>query len=277
MSGGQGMNGRQGMNEQERRLAEYLKRAVPEPPVWLSPKEITVPKPERSRKSWAMPVLAAAAVVAIGVGIGAVATHHPDTRPPATSSAADQGSSGPAGTPSAQPTPSCQPQDASVAVPNVVGMNVSQAEQVLGQAGLSAVGVQASTASATSAGTVIRQDPAPGTELAGGTVVELTVSGSTAFGPASGSQASPACVASATPSVVPSAATVTVPSVIGMTQNQAVHDLKAAGFAVDVRAEAPAAGLSVPPGVVRPVWSQTVPAGAQAPRGTTITLDVDPN
>ena len=178
MSGGQGMNGGRGMNEQERRLAEYLKRAVPEPPVWLSPKEITVPKPERSRKAWAAPVLAAAAVVAIGVGIGAVATHHPATRPPATSSAADQGSSGPAGPPSAQPTPSCQPKVASVAVPNVIGMNFSQAAQVLRQAGL-AVEIKASSSSAPG-GTVIGQSPAPGSDLARGAVIELTASGDTA-------------------------------------------------------------------------------------------------
>ena len=58
-----------------------------------------MPKGERSRKSWAMPILAAAAVVAIGVAVGAVATRHPVTRPPAASPAGDQESTGPAGAP----------------------------------------------------------------------------------------------------------------------------------------------------------------------------------
>ena len=268
MSGGQGMNGGRGMNEQERRLAEYLKRAVPEPPVWLSPKEITVPKPERSRKAWAAPILAAAAVVAIGVGIGAVATHHPATRPPATSSAANQGSSGPAGTPSAQPTPSCQPQDASVAVPNVVGMNFSQAAQVLRQAGF-AVEIKASSSSAPG-GTVIGQDPASGTRLRPGAVVELTTTESGAHGSVSPVQTSPACPASATPTVAAPGTAVAVPSVIGMTEKQAKQVLQTAGFNVNVLDEMPA-GRTAATGEV---WSQAQPPGSEVPRSTTITLDV---
>ena len=84
---------------------------------------------------------------------------------------------------------------------------------------------------------------------------------------------SPGCVASATPSAIPSGATVAVPSVIGMTRLQAEQILQAAGFTVILHAET-RAGQSWPAGEV---WSQTVPAGAKAPRGTTITLDVVPN
>jgi beta-lactam-binding protein with PASTA domain len=58
-----------------------------------------------------------------------------------------------------------------------------------------------------------------------------------------------------------------------MTQAQATQILQAAGFNVILRPETPV-GRSVPAGEV---WSQTVPARAKAPRGTTITLDVVPN
>jgi serine/threonine-protein kinase len=71
-----------------------------------------------------------------------------------------------------------------------------------------------------------------------------------------------------------SRATVTVPSVIGMTQVQATQVLQVAGFNVIVQPQTPPAAQSVPAGVV---WSQTVPGGAKAPRGTTITIYVAPN
>jgi PASTA domain len=276
------------MREQEQRLAEYLKRAVPEPPVWLSPEEITVQHPERSRKSWAMPVLAAAAVVAIGVTIGAVATHHSVTRPPAASSVADQGSTGSTSTGStstgststgsAQPTPSCQAHGAGVTVPSVVGMNFSQATSTLEAAGF-AVTVRPQTPGGQSApaGTVIMQSAASGAQLARGTVIELTVSAPTTnWRHYIASAVAPNCPAmpSTVPSgvTVPSGSTVAVPNVIGMTQLQAEQILQAAGFRVNLRSETPR-GQSGPAGEV---WSQTVPAGAKAPRGTTITLDVVP-
>ncbi|MCW2930762.1 MAG: hypothetical protein JWM19_1724 [Actinomycetia bacterium] len=200
------------MSEQEQRLAEYLKRAVPEPPVWLSPEEITMQQADRPRRSWAMPVLAAAVVVAIGVTIGAVATHHPTTRPPAASSVADQSGTGPAGAASAHATPSCQAHGASVTAPNVVGMSVAQAELTLAQAGfVSVIRVSSSTAPT---GTVIGQSPAPGTQLARGAAIELTATGKTPKmahlppGPA----VPPDCPASAEPSAVPSGKGATGPS-----------------------------------------------------------------
>jgi hypothetical protein len=267
------------MSEQEQRLAEYLKRAVPEPLTGLSPEELTVPHPERSRKSWAMPVLAAAAVVAIGVTIGAVATHHSTTRPPAASSVADQGSTGPASTASAstasaQPTPSCQVQGqgqgARAVVPSVVGMNFRQAVHVLTQAGFESVTVM--QPSTEPVGSVIKQYPAAGTQLRRGALIEMTASEAKALG-TRGTSLLPNCVPSATPSAIPSGSTVAVPSVIGMTQLQAEQILQAAGFTVILHAET-RAGQSVPAGEV---WSQSVPAGAKAPSGTTITLDVVPN
>ena len=259
------------MSPDEQRLAEYLKRAVPEPPIWLSPEEITVQQAERSRKSWAMPILAAAAVVAIGVGIGAVATHHSPARQPAASSAADQGSAGPTG--SAQPTQSCQAQGASVTVPSVVGMNFTQAEQILQQAGFAVdVGAVSSTAPG---GTVIRQSPAPASQLARGAVIELTVSGNRANWRPFLKQptASPGCVASATPSVAATGsagASVAVPNVIGMTGLQAEQVLQAAGFSVKMSHEMPA-GRTAPTGTV---WSETPAAGSELPRGRWISIEV---
>jgi hypothetical protein len=262
-----------GMSEQEQRLAEYLKRAVPEPPTGLSPEEITVQHPERSRKSWAMPVLAAAAVVAIGVTIGAVATHHSTTRPPAASSVADQGSTASASTASAQPTPSCQVQGqgqgARVVVPGVVGMNIRQAVHVLTQAGFESITVfQPSSAPV---GSVIKQYPAAGTQLRRGALIEMTASAAKAL--RARASLLPNCGPSATPSAIASGSAVTVPTVIGMTQLQAEQILQAAGFTVILHAKA-RAGQSVPAGEV---WSQSVPGGAKAASGTTITLDVVPN
>ena len=60
--------------EEEQRLADLLKHAVPEPPRQLTYEEITGPHVNRSRKSWLMPTLAAAAVVVIGATLGGVAT-----------------------------------------------------------------------------------------------------------------------------------------------------------------------------------------------------------
>ena len=61
------------MSTEEERLAQLLKRLVPEPPVQLSADEITAPSARLSARSWTPPALAAAAVVAIGVTVGLVA------------------------------------------------------------------------------------------------------------------------------------------------------------------------------------------------------------
>jgi hypothetical protein len=266
------MSGGHGMSEQaqeEQRLAEYLKRAVPQPPAQLSPEEIALHGPERSRKAWAMPVLAAAAVVALGVAVGAVATHHPATRPPASSPAADQSGGSPAGTPSAQPTASCQPRDASIAVPNVVGMSIAQAEATIGNLGF--VPVASERSSTAPAGAVIRQSPAPGAQLARGTVIDLIASSGSTAGGTAGPAATSGTASSPQAAVPPDCPTsVTVPSVIGMRENQAIRELRAAGFTVTVHHESPA-GPSVSAGEV---WNQTPIYGSEAPRGTVVTLDV---
>ena len=76
------------MTMEEQRLSELLKRSVPEPPVELSADRVTVPHLDRSRRSWLMPVLAAAAVVLVaGAGFALKATQHGSSSSPASSSA----------------------------------------------------------------------------------------------------------------------------------------------------------------------------------------------
>jgi hypothetical protein len=76
------------MTMEEQRLSELLKRSVPEPPFELSADRVTVPHIDRSRRSWLMPVLAAAAVVLVaGAGVGLNAARHPSPAAPSASSA----------------------------------------------------------------------------------------------------------------------------------------------------------------------------------------------
>jgi hypothetical protein len=76
------------MTTEEQRLSELLKRSVPEPPLELSADRVTVPHIDRSRRSWLMPALAAAAVVLVAVaGVGLNATRHGSSTSPASSSA----------------------------------------------------------------------------------------------------------------------------------------------------------------------------------------------
>jgi hypothetical protein len=66
------------MTMEEQRLSELLKRSVPEPPFELSADRVTVPHIDRSRRSWLLPALAAAAVVLVAAaGVGLNATRHP--------------------------------------------------------------------------------------------------------------------------------------------------------------------------------------------------------
>ncbi len=76
------------MTTEEQRLAELLKRSVPEPPFELSAERVTVRHVDGSRRPWLMPALAAAAVVLVA-GAGAVlkVTQNPS---PAASSPSKQ-------------------------------------------------------------------------------------------------------------------------------------------------------------------------------------------
>jgi hypothetical protein len=76
------------MTMEEQRLSDLLKRSVPEPPLELSVDRMTVQHIDRSRRSWLMPVLAAAAVVLVaGAGVGLNAVRHPSPTSPSASSA----------------------------------------------------------------------------------------------------------------------------------------------------------------------------------------------
>jgi hypothetical protein len=87
------------MTMEEQRLSELLKQSVPEPPRELSADRVTVRHIDRSRRSWLMPVLAAAAVVLVaGAGVGLNAAHHPSLTSPSVSSAQGKAQATPAST-----------------------------------------------------------------------------------------------------------------------------------------------------------------------------------
>ena len=94
------------MTTEEQRLSELLKRSVPEPPLELSADRVTVPHIDRSRRSWLMPALAAAAVVLVaGAGVALNATRHGSSASPASSSALRQAqATSTAASTTAQPT-----------------------------------------------------------------------------------------------------------------------------------------------------------------------------
>ena len=200
------------MSPEEQRLADLLKRAVPEPPRQLTYEEITVPHLNRSRKSWLMPTLAAAAVVVIGVTAGAVATQL----------------SGNSGTPVTTP------------------------------------------GSSQSSGTPLTPSTTPGTP----TPVATTTPSATAV--PSTPTSTPTAIPTPTGTVTPVPRTpkaVVVPGVIGETRAQATVTLAAAGFTVTLQAQAAPQGQSIPQGIV---WAQSPAAGAEEPRGATITLFCQP-
>jgi len=274
------------MSPEEQRLADLLKRTVPEPPRQLTYEEITVPHVRRSRHSWLMPSLAAAAVVVIGVTLGAVAAHH--SGPGSASFQPAAGSSSASALPSASPSPTAcasgGPQ-AAVTVPNFVG------EQFLvAQTRLRALGFQemlsVGKAHIEGAPQVVRQSPAAGTKVPPGSGIWLYNYAVGAPGPspvATSGTAAPTAIpcsspAAGSPTTDPktSPTATVVPNVIGQTATQAIAALQAAGFSVTVNVlaqAAPSSGGPVPAGVV---WSQTPAAGTALPAGAAITLFYQP-
>ncbi|HEX3966121.1 MAG TPA: PASTA domain-containing protein [Trebonia sp.] len=128
-----GMSRQHGINAEEQRLADLLKRAVPEPPRQLT-YEIAVPHADGPRKPWLIPTLAAAGVVVLGCTPGVVATHSPGNPatpvvPPGASrssvTAPISATAVPTPTVTAVPTRTPGP----VVVPNLVGMSITQAEK----------------------------------------------------------------------------------------------------------------------------------------------------
>ncbi len=120
-------------------------------------------------------------------------------------------------------------------MPDFVGMNVQAAQQWAGQHGVN-LQQQPDNASQQPQGTITGQQPAPGTGVQQGETVTVTVS--------------------AGPQLVP------VPDTIGLSVGQATQELQAAGFNVQV----------VRIGPFDKVFGYS-PMVAQAPRGTTITLE----
>jgi eukaryotic-like serine/threonine-protein kinase len=130
---------------------------------------------------------------------------------------------------------------APVSVPNVQGKQENDAASTLQNAGFT-VAVQQDTASTQPAGTVVNQNPAPGTQVPPGSKVTIFVSGAAS-----------------------------VPNVVGLSQASAEASLQSSGFKVTVDTVAGPAGTQ--PGSV---WQQTPKADTTAAQGTTVTILVQP-
>lgn len=124
-------------------------------------------------------------------------------------------------------------------VPDVVGQPVAEAVQDLRAAGLGAEQVEAFAEQ--EAGTVVKQEPAPGGKVQKGGIVKLTVS----KGPRP----------------------VVVPDVVGMPSSEATKTLRDAGFEANIVAVA----STEPAGTV---LAQNPAAGAEAAKGTRVRVNV---
>ncbi|MBE3034490.1 MAG: PASTA domain-containing protein, partial [Actinobacteria bacterium] len=117
-------------------------------------------------------------------------------------------------------------------VPDLTNLTQDEARTALADAGLLLGAVTPESSTTVASGSVIRQDPAAGVEVAKGSAVNIVVS--------SGSP-------SPSPSPSPTAATVTIPSVYGMDFTSATDTLTADGFDVKVKQKG---GTGEPPGTV---------------------------
>jgi len=250
------------MSTQEERLAQLLKRIVPEPPVQLSADEITAPAAGSSARSWTPPALAAAAVVAIGVTVGLVATHTSGSaRAPAPLAG-----SGTAASKAPQTSATCAGR--TVTVPNVVGEAMNAAGALIQSVGLKE-GIYFAASARVPPGTVLAQSPTAGSRAVPGAEVQLEIASApstSAAAPvdpdmeltATPTPLSPCHVVGGTP---PAAnATISIPNVVGTMSNQARWDLQAAGFNATTVITA---ARPVPPGTV---WAQSPAPGSSAPR-----------
>jgi serine/threonine-protein kinase len=255
--------------EEEQRLADLLKHAVPQPPRELTNEEITTVHVNLPRKSWLMPALAAAAVIIIGGGAGALAaTTSGHSGPPTTPGTSRTTSA----SPTARPSPSATPVPAKIGyVPLVMGMPLAQAASVIQSAGYTIRVIQEARPGVPS-GTAWATNPPAGTRLPTGANVTIYV---TPVPPTATPTSPPTAVpptASAT-AVPKTPKAVVVPSVIGDASLQATAELQAAGFSVTLQAQAAPPSQQVPPGIV---WAQSLRPGAEEPRGATITLYCQP-
>jgi hypothetical protein len=263
------------MSSEEERLSRLLKRAVPEPPVRLSADQITTRSARPTVKSWRLPALAAAAVVAIGVTVGLVAAQMPGPR----EAAAPQAASGSSASPSPRVGASCHGH--TVTVPSVVGVTVDAAGAIVQDVGLNE-GEYFAPSTRVPAGTVMAESPTAGSRAVPGALVWLEIASapSTSTAPdvdpgmeitATPTPLSPCQAVGGTPPA--SNATQRVPNVVGMTANQAHDAARAAGFNVSTVFTATPASRPVPPGFV---FAQEPAAGSPARPGSGMILYAAP-
>jgi hypothetical protein len=258
--------------EEEQRLADLLKHAVPQPPRELTNEEITTVHVNLPRKSWLMPALAAAAVIIIGGGAGALAATSSGHSGPPTTPGTSRATSA---SPTARPSPSATPVPAKIGyVPLVMGMPLAQAESVIQSAGYTIRVIQEAVPGVPP-GTVWATNPPAGTRLptvGGDVTIYVTPVPSTAtLTPTSPPTAVPPTASATAVPKTPKA--VVVPSVIGEASPQATAALAAAGFMVTLQAQAAPRSQQVPPGIV---WEQSPAAGTVAPSGANVTLYCQP-
>jgi beta-lactam-binding protein with PASTA domain len=263
------------MSSEEDRLARLLKRAVPEPPVRLSADQITTRSARPAAKSWRLPALAAAAVVAIGVTVGLVAAQLPGSR----AGQSPQFATGASASPSPHVSASCQGR--TVTVPNVVGESMDAAGAIVQDVGLTE-GIYFAPTARVPSGTVMTQSLAAGSKAVPGAEVELeiasTPSTSTAAPIDPGMQItatptplSPCQAVTGTPAAPD--ATQSVPNVVGMTAHQAHVVARGAGFSVSTVFTPVPASRHVPPGTI---FAQEPAAGSSARAGSGMILYAAP-
>jgi hypothetical protein len=250
------------MSAEEERLRRLLKGAVPQPPAGLAADQVMSRPGGRTAGSWALPALAAAAVVAIAVTIGVLAARHAGPAAPAAGRATGTGQ--PTASSSPQPTTSCP--GATVVVPNVIGTTFDAAGAILQGVGLNVGAADAVLTSSrtTPPGTVTAQSLPAGSRAVPGAVVWIstrTAAPTDPSYPPNVSESPMPCQSMAGTPPAPDA-TARVPNVIGMQQSQAVAVAEQAGFRhVSVTTAAPPTGQSVPPGTV---FAQSPAAGSAA-------------
>jgi hypothetical protein len=163
------------LNVEEQRLADLLKRAVPEPPRQLSADQITVRRARRSRGPravWTRPALAAAAVVIIAVTTALAARHWSAGTAPAPRGTGQPAAS--ASPPSPRRTQGSPAR--SVTVPLVIGLPTVRAEQVLERLGLSVKVTETYVAILNAQpGIVVTQFPVAGTTVPSNATVSVIV------------------------------------------------------------------------------------------------------
>lgn len=264
------------MSSEEDRLARLLKRAVPEPPVRLSADRITTHPTRPTAKSWRLPALAAAAVVAIGATVGLVAAQLPGSRGDESPQLATGATSA---TPSPHVSASCQGR--TVTVPNVVGESMDAAGAMVQDAGLTE-GVYFAPTARVPSGTVMAQSLTAGTKAVPGAEVALEIASAPSTSTAAPIDPGMQITAAPTPVTpcqavtgTPAAAnaTASVPNVVGMTANQAHEAARAAGFSVSTVFIAAPASRHVPPGTV---FAQEPAAGSSARPGSGMILYAAP-